>query len=66
MNVLPDPCELMEARAERVADDLFRDGRWHCCECGDPITPGHEQPASADPAAPPVCSLRCRDKPKRP
>jgi hypothetical protein len=57
MESLPDPGELMEARAERMADEMFCDGKWHCCECGDPIIPGHEQPMSADPAAPPVCLL---------
>lgn len=62
MDVLPDPDELMEARAERTADELYRDGKWHCCECGDPIISGHEQAMSADPAASPVCPLCCAKK----
>lgn len=51
---IPDPIEQMEMRAEAM-EHLFRDGVWHCCECEQPIPPGHEHTLSADPAAPPVC-----------
>ena len=59
MDYVPDPEELMEARAERNADELYRDGQWHCCECGEAIKPGHEETMSPDPAAPPVCPECC-------
>lgn len=52
--MIPDPGEMMEARAERM-EDLYRNGLWHCCECGKPIKPGHENQAGPDPAAPPIC-----------
>lgn len=51
---IPDPSEMMDARAERMVD-LYHDGQWHCCECGTPIEPGHENAAGLDPAAPPIC-----------
>jgi hypothetical protein len=58
-SMLPDPIELMEARAERMADEYFHDGIWHCCVCGRPIPPGHEETMSPDPAAAPVCRSCC-------
>lgn len=51
---LPDPIEMMEARAERM-EDLYHDGCWHCVNCLEAIKPGHENMPSPDPAAPPVC-----------
>jgi hypothetical protein len=55
-----DPIEQMEARAERM-EDLYYDGQWHCINCREAIEPGHEQTASADPAAPPICGDCLRD-----
>jgi hypothetical protein len=57
---LPDPLEQMEARAERM-EDLYYDGQWHCYNCREPIEPGHENTASADPASPPVCDECLRE-----
>lgn len=57
---IPDPGEMMEARAERM-EDLYHDGQWHCCNCREPIEPGHETTLSADPAAPPICDECIRD-----
>ena len=49
-----------EKAADREAVELFRDGKWHCSESNAPITPGHEQARSVDPAAPPVCPSCCK------
>jgi len=59
--MIPDPIEKMEDRAERLSDDLYHAGYWHCYLCGEAIKPGHEQMASPDPASAPICD-KCLEK----
>jgi hypothetical protein len=53
--MIPDPGEQIDMRGERMADELYRNGQWHCVECEQPIQPGHEIPSSTDPASAPIC-----------
>lgn len=45
----PDPLEQAEAHTETLAKLFYRDGYWHCYECG-------EQIESLGPADEPICS----------
>ena len=57
-----DPCELIEARGERLEKQYWDGEHWICCHCGKPIPTGHEVQCSADPASPMMCR-KCSETP---
>lgn len=56
MTYIPDPEELSEMKAERLASELRADDTgMDCVDCGQHTPWNDLHPASASPDAPPVC-----------